>query len=174
MARTRLVRPLVIASFVVLGGVLAAPGGASLSWAASYAQAQQKKPAMQAPETAAPRTTAPQATPMPTTRTPTTLEDYGQYVQHQLQTEAVQVKTTGMADVRLTIGRDGTVRQTEVKRLDGPASLRDQITATVSQLKLPPLPADARAQELVVDAIVAFNYPGRDLWDRYGRGSERR
>ena len=67
MARMRIVRPLVIASFVVLGGVLAAPGGASLSWGAAYEQPQQKKPAMQAPETATPRTAAPQPTPMPTT-----------------------------------------------------------------------------------------------------------
>jgi outer membrane biosynthesis protein TonB len=174
MARTRFVRPFVIASFVVLGGFLAAPGGVSMIWAASYEQPQQKKPAMQAPETATPRTAAPQPTPMPTTQTPTTLEDYGQYVQHRLQAEAMQVKTSGMADVRLTIGRDGTVRQTEVRRLDGPASLRDQIMSTVSQLKFPPLPADARAQELVVDAIVTFNYPGSDLLDRYGRVPERR
>ena len=174
MARMRVVRPLVIASFVVLGGVLAAPGGASLSWGAAYEQPQQKKPAMQAPETATPRTAAPQPTPMPTTQTPTTLEDYGQYVQHRLQAEAMQVKTSGMADVRLTIGRDGTVRQTEVRRLDGPASLRDQIMSTVSQLKFPPLPAAARADELVIDAIVAFNYPGSDLLDRYGRVPERR
>ena len=174
MARTRFVRPLVIAAFVVLGGVLTSLGGASLSWAAASAPPRPKTPAMQAPETATPRTAAPQPTSTLTTGTPTTLEDYGQYVQHRLQAEARQVKTSGMADVRLTIGRDGTVRQTEVRRLDGPASLRDQITSTVSQLKLPPLPADARAQELVVDAIVAFNYPGPDLLDRYGRGAERR
>jgi hypothetical protein len=79
-----------------------------------------------------------------------------------------------MADVRLTIGRDGTVRQTEVRRLDGPETLRNQIMSMASQLKLPPLPADTRAQELVVDATVAFNYPGRDLLDRYGRSSEPR
>jgi hypothetical protein len=174
MARKRLVRPLVIASFVALGGVLAAPGEAAMSWAASHVQPRQKTPAMQAPETARPRTAVPQPAPTLTTRTPTTLEDYAQYVQHRLQAEAMQGKTSGMADVRLTIGRDGAVRQTEVSRLDGPASLRDQIMSTVSQLKLPPLPADARAQELVVDAIVAFNYPGRDLWDRYGRVPERR
>jgi outer membrane biosynthesis protein TonB len=174
MARTRLVRPLIIASFVAVGGFLAAPVGDSMIWATSHQQPQQKKPAMQAPETAMPRTAAPQQTPVLTTQTPTTLDDYGQYVQNRLQAEAMQVKTSGIADVRLTIGRDGTVRQAEVTRLDGPATLRNQIMSMASQLKLPPLPTDVRAQELVVDATVAFNYPGRDMLDRHGRTSERR
>jgi hypothetical protein len=39
---------------------------------------------------------------------------------------------------------------------------------------LPPLPAETRAEELVVDTTMAFNYPGRDLLDRYGRVPERR
>jgi hypothetical protein len=43
-----------------------------------------------------------------------------------------------------------------------------------SQLKFPPLPADTRVEELVVDTTVAFNYPGRDMLDRFGRSSERR
>jgi hypothetical protein len=174
MARTSVVRPFVIASFVVLGGLLAAPGGASMSWATSHEQPRQKKPAMQAPETATPRTAAPQPTPLLTTRTPTTVDDYAQYVGNRLQAEAMQVKTSGVADVRLTIGKDGAVRQTEVRRLDGPETLRNQIMSMASQLKLPPLPADFRAQELVVDTTVAFNYPGRDMLDRFGRTSERR
>jgi Gram-negative bacterial TonB protein C-terminal len=165
---------LVVASFVALGGLLAAPGGASRLWATSYEQPRQQKPTMQAPGTATPTTAAPQPTPMQTTRTPATLDDYAQYVGNRLQAEAMQVKTAGTADVRLTIGRDGAVRQTEVRRLDGPETLRNQITSLASQLKLPPLPAETRAQELVVDTTVAFNYPGRDLLDRYGRVPERR
>jgi Gram-negative bacterial TonB protein C-terminal len=174
MARTRLVRPFIIAAFAALGAFLAAPGAASMLWATSHEQPRQKKPTMQAPGTATPRTAAPQPTPVLTTQTPTTLDDYAQYVGNRLQAEAMQVKTSGMADVRLTIGRDGAVRQTEVKRLDGPATLRNQIMSMASQLKLPPLPADSRAQELVVDTTVAFNYPGRDMLDRFGRISERR
>jgi hypothetical protein len=174
MARTRWVRPLVIASFVALGGFLAASGGPSMLWATSHEQPRSKKPTMQAPGTAMPTTAAPQPTPMQTTRTPTTLDDYAQYVGNRLQGEAMQVKTSGTADVRLTIGRDGAVRQTEVRRLDGPATLRNQIMSMASQLKLPPLPADARAEELVVDTTVAFNYPGRDMLDRFGRVPERR
>jgi hypothetical protein len=169
MARTRVVRLLVIASFVALGGLLATPGGTSMSWATSHEPPRLKKPTMQAPGTAMPTTAAPRPTPTLTTRTPTTLEDYASYVQNRLQAEAMQVKPSGTADVRLTIGRDGAVRQTEVMRLDGPATLRNQIMSMASQLKLPPLPAEARADVLVVDTTVAFNYPGRDLMDRFGR-----
>jgi hypothetical protein len=169
MARQRFVRPLVIASFVALGGVLAAPGGTAMVWATAHEQPRLKTPPTQAAGTARPTPAAPQPTPMLTTRTPTTLEDYATYVQNRLQAEAMQVKTSGMADVRVTIGRDGAVRQTEVRRLDGPATLRDQIMAMAGQLKLPPLPAETRAEELVVDTTVAFNYPGSDLLDRFGR-----
>jgi hypothetical protein len=41
--------------------------------------------------------------------------------------------------------------------------------AMAGQLRLPPLPAETRVEELVVDTTVAFNYPGRDLLDRFGR-----
>ena len=82
---------------------------------------------------------------------------------------AMKIKTPGTADVKLTIGRDGSVRQTEVTRLEGPAALRNQITSMASQLKLPPLPADTRAEELVVATTVAFNYPGNDIMDRFGQ-----
>jgi hypothetical protein len=169
MAQTRAVRPLVIAWFVAVGGVLAAPGGPAMVWATAHEQPRITTPATRAPGTARPTPAAPQPPPGLTPRTPTTLEDYAQYVQNRLQAEAMQVKTAGMADVRLTIGRDGAVRQTEVRRLDGPATLRNQLMAMASQLKLPPLPAETRAEELVVDTTVAFNYPGRDLLDRLGR-----
>lgn len=167
MARRRFVRPLVIASFVALGSFLAAPVGTSMSWATSHEQPRMKKPTMRAPGT------APQPTPMLTTRTPTTVDDYANYVGDLLQAEAMQVRTPGTADVRLTIGRDGSVRQTEVTRLDGPATLRNQIMSMASQLKLPPLPADTRAEELVVNTTLAFNYPGSDVLDGFGRLSER-
>src|SRR5262245_52977713 len=155
MARTRLVQPFVIAACVALAAFLVAPGGVSMLWATSHEQPRSKKPTTQAPGTAMPTTAAPQQTPGLTTRTPTTVDDYAQYVGNRLQAEAVRVKTSGMADVRLTIDRDGTVRQTEVRRLDGPEPLRNQIMSMASQLKLPPLPADSRVQALVVDATVA-------------------
>jgi hypothetical protein len=90
-----------------------------------------------------------------------------------LQSEAMQIKTPGTADVRLTIGKDGSVRETQVRRLDGPETLCNQITSMTSQLRLPPLPTDMRVDELVVDTTVAFNYPGNEIMDRFGRLSER-
>jgi hypothetical protein len=176
MARNRFVRPFVIASFVALGSFLAAPVGTSMLWATAHDQPRMmnKKPTMKAPETAMPTMAAPPSTPMLTTPAPTTLDDYANYVGDMMQAEAMQIKTPGTADVRLTIGRDGSVRQAEVTRLDGPPTLRNQITSMANQLKLPPLPADTRAEELVVATTVAFNYPGSDVMDRFGRLSERR
>jgi Gram-negative bacterial TonB protein C-terminal len=176
MARKRFVRPFVIASFVALGSFLAAPVGTSMLWAAAHDQPRMmnKKPTMKAPATETSATTAPSSTPLLMTQTPTTVDDYASYVGDLLQAQAMQIKTPGTADVRLTIGRDGSVRQAEVTRLDGPATLRNQITSMANQLKLPPLPADARADELVVDSTLAFNYPGSEIMDRFGRRSERR
>jgi hypothetical protein len=102
---------------------------------------------------------------------PTTLEDYARDVQDRLQKAARQVNTSGIADVRLTIDRDGSVRQTEVTRLDGPEALRTQLMTMVRQMQLPPLPTGTTVDALVVDTIVAFNYPGNDIMDRFGRTS---
>jgi hypothetical protein len=109
---------------------------------------------------------------MLTTPAPTTLDEYASFVQDQLQASASQVRTPGVADVRLTIGRDGSVRQTEVTRLDGPEMLRSQLIAMVNEMKLPPLPLASGADELVLDTVVAFNYPGSETLDRFGRTSE--
>lgn len=175
MAKRRFWRPLIVTSCVALVGLLVAPVGTSMVWATSREQPRMmnKRPTMQGPGTVTSTTTVPQSTPMLTTRTPTTVDDYANYVGDLLQAEAMQVKTPGTADVRLTIGRDGSVRQTEVRRLDGPETLRSQITSMASQLKLPPVPADMRAEELVVDTTLAFNYPGSDVMDRFGRLSGR-
>jgi hypothetical protein len=78
-----------------------------------------------------------------------------------------------MADVKLTIGKDGGVRRTDIVRLEGPPTLRDQIASLVSQLNLPALPADVNADVLVVDTTVAFNYPGTDLMDQFSRLPQR-
>jgi len=175
MAKRRFLRPFMITSCVALVGLLVAPVWTSMTWASSHdmPRMMNKKPMMMGPGMAASTTMAPQSTSILTTRTPTTVDDYANYVGDLLQTEAMQIKTPGTADVRVTIGKDGSVRQTEVRRLDGPASLRDQVMSMASQLKLPPLPADIRADELVVDTTLTFNYPGSDIMDRFGRLSER-
>jgi hypothetical protein len=148
MTAKRLWRPFAIGSLVAALGLLAAPVGPSVAWAASAA------------------TPAPQVLTVPT---PTTLDSYLAYVEDLLTVEAMQMRTPGVADVQLTIGKDGSVRQTEIERLEGPAALRDRITSMLSQMKFPPLPAAANADVLVVDATVAFDYPGPGMLDRFGQ-----
>jgi TonB-like protein len=147
-------RPLVIASLMASIGLLAAPVGPSVTWAASA--------------------TATSEPPPLTVQTPTTLDSYLANVEDVLNVEAMKVHTAGVADVKLTIGKDGSVQKTEIERLEGPAALRDQITSMMSQMKFAPLPADAKADVLVVDATVAFNYPGTGMLDRFGRLSRSR
>jgi hypothetical protein len=154
MTVKRFWRPLVIASLVASIGLLAAPVGPSVTWAASAAV-----------------TSAP---PILTVQTPTTLDSYIAYVGDMLNVEAMKVHPSGVADVKLTIGKDGSVQQTEIERLEGPATLRDRIGSMMSQMKFPPLPADADADVLVVDATVAFNYPGTGMLDRFGQLSHSR
>jgi hypothetical protein len=149
MTAKRFWRPFVMASLAASIGLLAAPVGPRVAWAASRA-----------------------ATPAPqvlTVQTPTTLDSYLAYVGDKLNVEAMKMRTPAVADVKLTIGKDGSVRQTEIESLEGPAALREQISSMLSQMKFPPLPADANADVLVVDATVAFDYPGPVMLDRFGR-----
>jgi hypothetical protein len=149
MTAKRFWRPFVMASLAASIGLLAAPVGPRVAWAASRA-----------------------ATPAPqvlTVQTPTTLDSYLAYVGDKLNVEAMKMRTPAMADVKLTIGKDGSVRQADIERLEGPAALRERISSMLSQMKFPPLPADANADVLVVDATVAFDYPGPVMLDRFGR-----
>jgi hypothetical protein len=149
MTAKRFWRPFVMASLAASIGLLAAPVGPRVAWAASRA-----------------------ATPAPqvlTVQTPTTLDSYLAYVGDKLNVEAMKMRTPAVADVKLTIGKDGSVRQADIERLEGPAALRERISSMLSQMKFPPLPADANADVLVVDATVAFDYPGPVMLDRFGR-----
>jgi hypothetical protein len=154
MTEKRFWRPFVIASLVASIGLLAAPVGPSVTWAASAA--------------------ATSAPPPLTVQTPTTLDSYLAYVEDVLNVEAMKAHPSGVADVKLTIGKDGSVQQTEIERLEGPPARREQLRSLLSQGKLPPLPADANADVLVVDATVATNYPGPNMLDRFGRLSRSR
>src|SRR5262245_18193274 len=100
MTEKRFWRPFVMASLVASIGLLAAPVGPSVTWAASAAG-----------------TSAPQVL---TAQTPTTLDSYLAYVQDRLNVEAMKVRTPGVANVKLTIEKDGSVRQTDIERLEGP------------------------------------------------------
>jgi TonB family protein len=168
MAERRFAQLLVITSCVALVGLLAAPVGTSMAWAASQEtpRLMNKKPTMRAPATPTAGASSPQTL---TTQTPTTLDSYINYVSDRLQVEAMKVRHQGSADVKLTIDRDGSVRLAEVVRVDGPAALRDEVMGMVRLMgSLPPLPPDANADVLVLTSTVAFNYPGRDMFDHLG------
>jgi TonB family protein len=175
MAAKSFSRPLMLGSFVALVSLLAAPVGTSMTWAASHEtpQMMHKKPVMKTPTAATAATAPPQTL---TTQTPTTLDSYADYVSNRLQVEAMKVKHEGSADVQLTIDKSGAVKSAEVVRVNGPAALRDEVMGMVRTIgPLPPLPPDANADVLVLTSQVVFNYPGRDMFDRYGeRTSGRR
>jgi TonB family protein len=106
---------------------------------------------------------------------PTTLDSYTDYVSNRLQVEAMKVKHEGSADVKLTIDKNGAVKSAEVVRVNGPATLRDEVMGIVKAIEpLPPLPRDANADVLVLTSTVVFNYPGREMFDRYGERASRR
>jgi TonB family protein len=171
MAAKNFFRLLMIGLFVALVNLPAVPMGPSLSWASAHEPPRMmpKKPMMKAPTEAM---AAPQVL---TTPTPTTLDSYTDYVSNRLQVEAMRVRHAGSADVRLTIDKSGAVKSAEVVRADGPAALRDEVMAMVKSIEpLPPLPPDANADVLVLTSTVVFNYPGREMFDRYGRGPSNR
>jgi len=170
MAAKRFITLLLIVSFIGAFALFETLPGASLAWASGH----DKKPAkpvaqgqrMERKPPAAPRAAA-AAQPMPM-QPPTTLEGYLSYVQNKVKFEAAKIKQSGTAELKLTIAKDGSVKQTEIVKVEGPATLRDQIMPMVNQMgKLPPLPADADV--LVVTSVVAFNYPGGELLDRFGQ-----
>jgi hypothetical protein len=171
MAEKRVVRPCLIASIIALVGLLTIPSEMSRVWAS----AQDQPPIIYqtAPKkvlnTRLSTTTTPQVNPRLASPAPTTLDDYAREVQDRLQAAARQVNTSGTANIKLTIERDGAVRQTEVIHLDGPDALRTQLMTIVSRMNLPPLPVGTTVDALVVDTILAFNYPEEDIIDRFGR-----
>jgi TonB family protein len=168
MTERRLLRPFVIITFAASVGLLCAPGGTSLGWASTddKPRMMNKKPTMKAP--AAPA--SPMPAPQMMTQSPTTLDSYINYVSDRLQVEAMKVRHEGSADVQLTIEKSGAVKLAEVVRVNGPAALRDEALRMVDLMgSLPPLPPDANAEVLVLTSTVVFNYPGQDMFDRYGR-----
>jgi TonB family protein len=99
---------------------------------------------------------------------PRTIDGYAAYVQNRLQVAAMQLQQQGTAEVKLTINKDGSVQQTEIVEVEGPPTLRERLRPLVNQIApLPPLPGNA--ETLVVTTTLAFNYPGENLMDRFGR-----
>jgi outer membrane biosynthesis protein TonB len=170
MAGNRLCTPLRIASFIAALSLLGVSWGPSTGWASSHeprgmSPTAQRQP-MQRP--------APMNSPRPTTvlldQSPQTIDEYAAHLQNLLQTAAMDLRQQGTAELRLTIGKDGSIRQTEIVELDGPAALREQVKPLVSQIApLPALPGDVDI--LVVQTELAFDYPGENLMDPFGRFS---
>jgi TonB family protein len=176
MTERRLLRPFVIVTFAASVGLLAVPGGTSPGWAGEddRPRMMNKKPTMKAPATPA-SPASPMSAPQMTTQSPTTLDSYINYVSDKLQVEAMKVRHEGSADVQLTIDKSGAVKLAEVVRVNGSAALRDEALKMVDLMgSLPPLPPDANADVLVLTSTVVFNYPGQDMYDRYGRRTSTR
>lgn len=168
MTERRVLRPLVILTFAAAVGLLTVHGGASLSCASTEDRPRMmnKKPTMKAPAA----TASPMPVPQTLTQSPTTLDSYINYVSDKLQAEAMKVRHEGSADVKLTIEKSGAVKLAEVVRVNGPAALRDEALKMVNLIgSLPPLPPDANTDVLILTSTVVFNYPGQDMFDRYGR-----
>ncbi len=168
MAGKRVFTPLRITSLIVALGLVAAPLGLSTGWAARHDQRSMSSTT----QTRTMERQGPMGTPAPSTvlleRSPGTIDEYAAYVQDRVQVAAMQLRQRGTAELRITIGKDGSIRQTEVVELSGAPTLRDDLTTLVNRIApLPPLPGNADV--LVVTTDLAFDYPGENLYDRFGR-----
>jgi len=168
MAGKGLFTALRIVSFIAVLGLVGAPSGLLVTWASSPEQpgvsriAQRQPMARQAPMS------SPPSGGVLLQQSPQTIDEYTAMVQNRLQAAAMEMRQRGTAELRLTIGRDGSIRQTEIVELDGPAALRDELRQLVSRIApLPALPENV--DTLVVQTDLAFDYPGENLMDRFGR-----
>jgi hypothetical protein len=92
------------------------------------------------------------------------LDEYLARLQEKLKEETRFIQESGLAEVKLTIRRDGSVTFSEIVILDGPAVLRHDLLPLVQQLgPLPPPPVDADV--LDVSLLLPLQYPGSDLLD---------
>ncbi len=156
-------------SMIAAFGLLATPAGFAMGWAAN-SQRQGMNPPRQVHATEQQGSMRAQAAPpVLLDRSPSTLDEYAAYVQNRLQVEAMRLRQQGTAELRLTIDKDGSIRQTEVVGVESSSRLRDQVQPLVQQIEpLPPPPGDADA--LVINTTLAFDYPGGTLMDPFGRG----
>jgi hypothetical protein len=167
MAGKRVFTPLRITSLLVTLGLVASPLGLSTGLAARHDQHGMGSTAQTRPM----QRQAPVGTVSPSDvlieRSPETIDEYAAHVQTRLQAAAMEMRQRGTAELKLTIGKDGSIQQTDVVEVSEPA-LRDELKTLVSRIApLPPLPGNADV--LVVTTDLAFDYPGENLYDRYGR-----
>ena len=172
MTRARFHTLFRIAAGIALLGWLGVPFGISDTWARGDDKKGAKQSVQRQQSESAPMRGSSAAPAEPIVRSPRNIDEYAEFVQEKLQLEAMRVKQSGSADLRLTITKNGSVRQTEILRLDGPGTLREQIEPLLNRATpFPPLPGDADV--LVVTAPVTFNYPSRELLDPFGSGPRR-
>ncbi len=92
------------------------------------------------------------------------LDEYLTGLQKQLKYETKSIQESGLAEVKMTIRKDGALTFSEIVVLDGPAALRNELLPLVNQLgPFPPLPVDA--DMLAVSVLLPLQYPGPDLLD---------
>jgi hypothetical protein len=92
------------------------------------------------------------------------LDEYLAMVQERLKHETASIQEPGLAEVKLTIRKDGSVAFSEVVVLHGPAALRDELLPLVDRLgPLPPPPVDAEMLDLSM--LLSLRYPSPDLLD---------
>jgi hypothetical protein len=92
------------------------------------------------------------------------LDEYLAKLQEQLKYETKSIQESGLAEVKMTIRRDGVVTFSEIVVLDGPAALRNELLPLVNHLEpLPPPPIEADV--LTVSMLLPLRYPGPDLLD---------
>jgi TonB family protein len=164
MAGKHVFTPLRIASVVATLGLL----GGSLGWASSHGmQGKRSTGQQQRMERQAPGGGQGDLSVL-REQTPRTLDEYAAHVQSRLQAEAMKLQQQGIAELKLTIDKDGSVQQTEIIEVEGPPTLREQVRPLVNQITpLPPLPGNAEVLEITM--TLAFDYPGENLYDRFGQ-----
>jgi TonB family protein len=113
-------------------------------------------------------TAAPPPSPLLLERAPNTIDEYAAYVRDRLQVSAMQLHQQGTAELKLKINKDGSIRESEVVEASDMPTMRDQLSQLVNRITpLPPLPGNIDV--LVVTAALALDYPGKNLYDDYGR-----
>jgi hypothetical protein len=94
------------------------------------------------------------------------LDEYLAMVQDLLKQQAASIRESGLAEVKLTIRKDGSLAFSEIVVLDGPVELRNELLPLVGQLGLlPPPPVDADL--LDVSILLPLQYPSPDLLDAF-------
>ena len=92
------------------------------------------------------------------------LGEYLARLQARLTFETRFIQESGLAEVKLTIRKDGALTFSEIVVLEGPAALRNDLLPLVNQLgPLPPPPMEADV--LTVSVLLPLRYPGPDLLD---------